>query len=162
MIESRTLVDFVRESNRIEGIERDCALHSQNEQFQIEVDAHRYFINLPQPTVINLQSFVTRVTALQAHPGVLRTSPALGVSVGGHVAPPGGPEIVEKLKILLFNIEHRGLDAYNAHVAYEMLHPFTDGNGRSGRVLWLWQMGGIAPLGFLHQFYYQTLAASRV
>ena len=38
-----------------------------------------------------------------------------------------------------------------------------DGNGRSGRVLWLYNMGGIerVPLGFLHTFYYQALDASR-
>jgi hypothetical protein len=38
--------------------------------------------------------------------------------------------------------------------------PTTDGNGRSGRALWLWCMRGRAPLGFLHQFYYQTLGAA--
>ena len=47
---------------------------------------------------------------------------------------------------------------------YETLHPFMDGNGRSGRILWAWQMieHNIAPglsLGFLHAYYYQTLAA---
>ena len=40
-------------------------------------------------------------------------------------------------------------------------HPFTDGNGRSGRALWLWQMNNHAPFGFLHTFYYQTLENSR-
>ncbi len=161
MIKDRTIKDFVRESNRIEGIERDLDRLTDNQQFEVEVEAHRYFVRLPQPTVINLQAFVTRVTALQAHPGVLRTSPAMGVSVGGHVAPPGGPEIVERLKMILFNVIHRKQAAHETHVAYETLHPFTDGNGRSGRVLWLWQMGGIAPLGFLHKFYYQTLQASK-
>jgi Fic family protein len=40
-----------------------------------------------------------------------------------------------------------------------------DGNGRSGRAIWLWQMlrqEGGAPLGFLHHFYYQTLEAQDV
>ena len=51
--------------------------------------------------------------------------------------------------------------AYVLHCRYESLHPFTDGNGRSGRALWLWMMGGIeeAPLGFLHTWYYQSLEA---
>jgi hypothetical protein len=46
-----------------------------------------------------------------------------------------------------------------AHVRYETLHPFTDGNGRTGRALWYWMMVGSsrADLGFLHAFYYQTL-----
>ena len=39
-----------------------------------------------------------------------------------------------------------------------------DGNGRSGRILWAWQMieHNINPglsLGFLHTFYYQALSA---
>ena len=53
-------------------------------------------------------------------------------------------------------------DPWVFHVQYERLHPFTDGNGRSGRALWAWQMmrrrEGLA-LGFLHRFYYQTLVA---
>ena len=53
---------------------------------------------------------------------------------------------------------------FGIHLRYETLHPFMDGNGRSGRILWAWQMlhHDIAPgirLGFLHAFYYQTLAA---
>lgn len=52
------------------------------------------------------------------------------------------------------------MSPFTTHLRYESIHPFSDGNGRSGRALWLWQMKGRAPLGFLHQFYYQTLAAS--
>jgi len=52
---------------------------------------------------------------------------------------------------------------YLIHHAYETLHPFMDGNGRSGRILWACQMlahdysPGLA-LGFLHCFYYQALS----
>ena len=48
---------------------------------------------------------------------------------------------------------------FAVHVAYENLHPFMNGNGRSGRALWLWHMGGIekVPLGFLRTWYYQSL-----
>lgn len=46
-----------------------------------------------------------------------------------------------------------------------MLHPFMDGNGRTGRAVWAWAMqrDGQDPfaLSFLHRFYYQTLEYSR-
>jgi hypothetical protein len=58
-------------------------------------------------------------------------------------------------------------DPYILHVEYEQLHPFTDGNGRSGRAMWLYAMKKCGRLeqglnlGFLHAFYYQTLSAQQ-
>lgn len=136
------LRDFVRESNRIEGITRDPT--------EAEIAATQAFIKLPALTV---QDVCGLVTVYQ--PGaVLRDRPGLNVRVGAYIAPPGGPAIRERLGALLAEV--RG--GWALHVAYEHLHPFTDGNGRSGRAIWLWWRGGVAPLGFLHQFYYETLA----
>lgn len=156
----RTLEDFVRESNRIEGIERrEMENGAPNAQFIREVEATRSFVQLPWLTVNDLELFVHLCTGMLPHSAVLRRRVGQDIQVGRHVAPPGGYEIEVRLMTLLRNLDR--LTPFQAHIEYENLHPFTDGNGRSGRALWLWQMGGSAPLGFLHEFYYQTLAASQ-
>jgi hypothetical protein len=93
---------------------------------------------------------------------VLRRREGLDVGMGSHAPPPGGPLIDVLLTWLLERINRRELSPYHAHIEYEMLHPFTNGNGWSGRAIWLWQRGGDAPLGFLHQFYHETLAHERM
>lgn len=81
--------------------------------------------------------------------------------VGDYIAPPGGPDVRAELDRLIFCANHRTMDAHTLHIEYEMLHPFMDGNGRSGRLLWLWMREGRAPIGFLHRFYYDTLSRAQ-
>lgn len=144
------LDEFVRESNRIEGIDREPSGE--------EIMAHVKFINVLFPKTPDLEAFVSAIA-----PGhQLRDQYGLDVRVGDHIAPRGAPEIRTALDTLLGRVAE-GADMYHpwqAHIDYETLHPFTDGNGRSGRALWLWQMQS-APIGFLHKFYYQTLSNVR-
>lgn len=144
------LILFVVESNRIEGITRNPT--------DAEIDAHVEFL-ASSATDRDLEQFVGTV-----EPGSrLREYPGQNVRVGRHIAPPGGPDIRSTLNRLL--AQKTGLSPYTLHCQYEYLHPFTDGNGRSGRVLWLWTMqrrpiaesAMMERLRFLHTFYYQAL-----
>ncbi len=137
------LIKFVTESNRIEG------MGVPNER---EIAAHKNLLELEKLTVADLEVFV----GLVQPNAVLRRKVGLDVRVGDYIAPLGGPHIEIILKGLLDDANY-GAPSYEIHMRYETIHPFTDGNGRSGRAIWLWQRKGIAPLGFLHQFYYDTL-----
>lgn len=144
---------FVVESNRIEGIIRPPT--------RAELDASSAFLVLERIKVVDVETFVH--TCARAP---LRRRVGMDVSVGEHVAPPGGVAIEPRLQGILACAQHNGEHPYVVHCEYETLHPFMDGNGRSGRILWAWQMlaHGHWPglsLGFLHSFYYQALSQGR-
>lgn len=142
------LLKFIRESNQIEGIETTSLE---------DVIAHQALLNIESPSAKDLADFVEVVAFAK-----MRNKPGLDVRVGDHVAPPGGPAIPHMLEALLKNPPAL---PFVLHVEYETLHPFMDGNGRSGRALWLWYMRKLGqPIyssSFLHTFYYQALAVAR-
>lgn len=145
--------NFVRESNMIEGIERlptdreDIATESFLELTEITIDDLKEFVSVFQPDAL------------------IRDKANLNVVVGSHRPPRGGPSVVEDLEELLKRVNLDSISPYLAHKSYESLHPFMDGNGRSGRVLWLWQMlrnkEKLAPMGFLQSYYFASLEKGR-
>ncbi len=149
-----TTTDKVAESLRIESIHRAPR--------PAEIIEHKRFTLLSAVTVVDLEQFVEIY-----QPGnVLRDQVGRDVRIGSYYPPPGGPNIRPALEELLgrVNQHHILRDPFMLHAEYEMLHPFTDGNGRSGRMLWYWMMEtsgssarSMASLGFLHAWYYQSL-----
>lgn len=134
--------DFIKESNRIEGILRDPT--------QEEVSEFHRFMDLDLVCIDDVMQFVK----VYQSDAILRDRQGLDVRVGSYLPPRGGVDIRGRLVDLLEDTTD--INAYKIHLRYEMLHPFTDCNGRSGRMLWAWQMKDIS-LGFLHRFYYQAL-----
>lgn len=147
------LKEFVRQSNTIEGILR--------QPYKLEVDATQQFLDrgliAREPLLALLKVY--------APDAKLRDKKGLDVRVGRYFPPPGGPEVGGMLDHLLHRMAEGRVSAYHGHQEFERLHPFLDGNGRTGRVLWARQMlnNGHDPfkLGFLHLWYYQSLDEQR-
>lgn len=134
---------FLCESLAIEGIHRNPTPE--------EIEATRTFLcgETSVDAIIDLQSVYA--------PGMpLRDRVGMDVRVGRSVPMRGNPDMRYHLDHVLNNV-----DPYQVHVAFEVLHPFMDGNGRTGRAVWAASMieSGQDPfaLSFLHRFYYQTL-----
>lgn len=145
---------FIEESNRIERI---CRPPNTN-----EIKEFDRFMALEEISVAQLKKFVS----IYQPDAILRNKVGLNVRLGSYHAPPGGRAITSALQEILSAANgtppgrSRKEMAFFIHQKYEKLHPFTDGNGRSGRMLWAWMMQDF-PLGFLHHWYYDSLSAWR-
>lgn len=145
--------EFVRESNAIEGIVREPSEH--------EVFAHLQLFDVEELEVRDVAQFVRIICGAE-----LRDRVGMDVRVGTHRPPPGGPEIRHWLQKHLGRHYRFGLySPHVAHLEYEDLHPFMDGNGRSGRALWAYSMLRLGrnpfEIPFLRAFYYETLSRNR-
>ena len=145
---------FLIESLRIEGVTREPTYQ--------ERDATRAFLE-------DSELDIDRLNALQAvytPKKPLRLEAGMDVMVGGHLPPRGGPAVGYALESLIERIKRPDPNPWRCHVEFEILHPYLDGNGRTGRALWAWHMLSLREypfgIGFLHRFYYQTLSNARV
>jgi Fic/DOC family len=151
---SDTLARFLTESLHIEGIMR-----SPTDE---EIQASERFLRLMDVSALALGDL--QAVYAPGHP--LREKVGMDVQVGNYVAPPGGPSIVKRLQALCRYVNRLDArDPWQTHCKFESLHPYMDGNGRTGRILWVWHMRKVGrdpfALSFLHRWYYQTLEHSR-
>jgi Fic family protein len=103
-----------------------------------------------------------KLCALNGTNSQLRILHGMDVQVGNHLPIPGGPAVAYELNNIIDAANDNKNSAYALHHKYETLHPLTDGNGRTGRMIWLWMMKPTVPSSFLHLWYYQSLENNRV
>jgi len=149
------LDSFIRESFMIEGI------YDGDYNAREQLDAAEEFLtrDLSMGSLLLLLSHVQKDARL-------RNKSGMDVWIGSHTPPCGGSGIQPALCMILHDAKSPLANPYLIHQSFEALHPFSDGNGRTGRMLWLWDMIR-SPIYydlrrlFLHQWYYQSLDIGR-
>lgn len=145
-----SLFEFIIESNKIEGITTVPTSY--------DLAAYNVLLLCPEVSIGDLSDFVYKIQ----RGSLLRSDEGMDVRVGSHIPPSGGEELIKDLKSLLRDVNKNFATPFKNYIKYESLHPYMDGNGRSGRALWLWQhltfeTLDFIPVSFLHLFHYETL-----
>lgn len=144
-IPAKSLYAFCAESHAIEGV-FDSALTE-------ELAARTADFLDTELSLDSLSSFNIK--------GHLRSQYGMALRVGPYVAPAGGPPVRVALRNLLTGIAQHETSSYDAHCEFMALLPFTDGNGLTGRALWLYHRlladEGV-PHKFLRNWYVSSLS----
>lgn len=157
----KSLLDFLSESNAIEGETSDEALNDAMTAWNYLVSQADNQTDSPITIILKTHYYLCR----HVMPRIAGSLRDCQVVIGGRVAPPyyAVPALIEN-----WVRDHWGAknveDIKKAHIAFEHMHPFEDGNGRTGRLLMNFQrVRAGRPIVIIHtgneqQKYYQWFA----
>lgn len=128
------LKEYISESNAIEDV------HTQS-SIDDSLDAWNYLEkqdSLPHDVVQRAHEHILK----NRQPEIAGDYRDIQVSIGERTPPP--PVVVQsEMEKLLHWEPVDPLEAIEWHIAFEHIHPFADGNGRIGRLIYLWHCKGM-------------------
>jgi Fic family protein len=130
----------IRESNLIEGID-DPAHDKQGMIAWLWLLKQK---KLDHSIICHLQKRITLKQDMPPHwRGYYRDTAQVNVTVGGRV-----PPAYHLVRGLMDNwlLDYKKLGPLQAHIRFEKIHPFCDGNGRAGRMLLWWHQLQVGEL----------------
>ncbi len=168
MQKNKEVEEFLEQSNFIEN-------ERSKEALEDAIKAWEYAIKLEKIEIWDILE-IHRILMNRINPEIAGRFRKVNVRVGSQICPnPGSvrrmlfqwiPDLNQSLYVMPFTDKEDFLDKIskkmpspeemceNLHIGFEKIHPFEDGNGRVGRIVWQWQRikNGL-PLKIIHADY---------
>lgn len=136
---------YITESNLIEDVsdpkEVDQSLHAWEELAKTKELTHRIIQKTQKIITINQKNL------RPDQRGYYRSMSKTNVSVGGRAAPDHSM-VNDLMNKWLFDVPK--MTPLVAHIRFEAIHPFADGNGRTGRMIYWWHCKQLGKEPFLY------------
>lgn len=132
-VTEKQILELIHESNLIEGYDSI----DFDKQSLLAWKHLKLCDKLTRTDILKVQRLVTMLQTdiIPTWRGYYRSLTNTNVFIGGNIATK--PEHIEVLMEHWIDIQQTA-DPIEAHIFFEKIHPFVDGNGRTGRLLMWW------------------------